>query len=66
MKCKLHPKYKGIKPPTSTKEGCICSDIYFNINKLKVRAPILPTKVIKDKSKYNRKIKHKKGEKDDS
>lgn len=28
MKCKLHPNYKGIIPPTSNKEGCTCNYIY--------------------------------------
>ena len=30
LTCKLHPKYKCKKMPTSTKEGCICREIWFN------------------------------------
>lgn len=30
MKCKLHPKYKVIRKPTSKKEGCVCSMIWAN------------------------------------
>jgi len=57
-RCKKHPKYLGRgKPP---KDCLICLNIHLNIQG--PRAPIKPTKIIKDKSKYTRKEKHKKKE----
>jgi hypothetical protein len=59
MKCKIHPKYKGkSKPKFCENEDCSCTKLYLKL-KSKPRAPILPTKTIKDKTKYNRKKKHK-------
>jgi hypothetical protein len=29
-KCKLHPKYKGLKYPKSKKTGCQCQKVWFN------------------------------------
>jgi hypothetical protein len=26
--CPLHPKYQALKPPTSSKDGCVCQTIY--------------------------------------
>ena len=58
LKCDKHPKYKGKKKP---KYECTqCLSIYLTLSK-KPRVLPMPTKVIKDKSKYNRKEKHKKG-----
>lgn len=55
-KCEKHPKYKGKKKP---KHECLaCLNMYLSYQK--PRMPIKPTRVIKDKSKYNRKEKHKK------
>jgi len=55
-RCEKHPKYNGRKEP---KNGCVgCLNFYFALHKTP-RVPIKPTKVIKDKSKYTRKIKHK-------
>ena len=57
MFCPKHPKYKGKRLP---KYECTqCADLYFKIHK-KPRMPIKPTKIIKDKTKYSRKNKHKK------
>ena len=53
--CSKHPKYKGRKEP---KNGCLeCLLMYIRMPSF--RAPIRPTKIIKDKSKYTRKKKHK-------
>lgn len=61
LKCEKHPKYKGKSKP---KQECVdCLSIYFKIKNL-IRMPIKPTKIYKDKSKYSRKNKHKKIEKD--
>ena len=61
LKCDKHPKYKGVKKP---KHECMeCLQIYIKLNN-KPRVLPMPTKVIKDKSKYNRKDKHKKSEGD--
>lgn len=55
-KCKKHPKYKGTKMP---KHECTeCLSLYFSLHK-KPRLLPKPTKVIKDKTKYDRKKKHK-------
>ena len=56
LKCFKHPKYKGKHLP---KHECTkCLSIYFALQKPRVLP--MPTKVIKDKTKYNRKDKHKK------
>lgn len=55
-RCEKHPKYKGKNKPKT--ECLVCLDIYFSMHK-SPRAPIKPTQVIKDKSKYTRKKKHK-------
>ncbi len=56
FKCDKHPKYKGKKVP---KYQClVCYALYLKI-KNKPRILPMPTKIIKDKSKYNRKKKHK-------
>lgn len=55
-KCDKHPKYKGKNKP---KYQCVdCLSLYLLINS-KPRMPHKPTKVIPDKTKYNRKKKHK-------
>lgn len=28
MICKLHPKYKAVRPPTSKKHGCVCGEVW--------------------------------------
>jgi len=59
--CKLHPKYKGKKIPTLkaiVSEECTCLVLYLMV-KNKPRVGVMPTKVIKDKTKYTRKKKHK-------
>ena len=57
LKCEKHPKFKGRKKPKY--ECTTCLNIYL---KLKNKPRILPkpTRIEKDKSKYNRKDKHKK------
>lgn len=55
-KCTKHPKYKGTKMP---KHECTqCLSLYFSLHN-KPRLLPKPTKVIKDKTKYDRKKKHK-------
>jgi hypothetical protein len=56
LKCSKHPKYKGKKQPTN--DCTECASIYFKLKKPRILP--MPTKVIKDKSKYDRKDKHKK------
>lgn len=56
MRCSKHPKYTGKKQPTN--ECVECLNIYIKLHSAP-RAPIKPTKVIKDKIKYTRKSKHK-------
>lgn len=58
-KCPKHPKYKGKKEPKYKVPCIVCIAIYIRLNK-KPRLKPLPTKVIKDKTKYSRKKKHKK------
>lgn len=59
MKCPVHPKYKGKKKPKqSNNKECICTKIYLELHR-KPRVLPMPTKVYKDKSKYDRKKKHK-------
>lgn len=59
MKCPIHPKYKGKKQPKQcNNKACICAKIYL-ILKNKPRILPMPTKVYKDKTKYDRKKKHK-------
>jgi len=56
IKCKIHKKYKGKRKP---KYECVdCLSLYLLL-KNKPRVLPMPTKIIKDKSKYNRKKKHK-------
>jgi hypothetical protein len=55
FKCDKHPKYTGKREPRANCEKCL--SFYFVVNKN--RAPIVPTKVIPDKTKYSRKEKHK-------
>ena len=51
--CPIHKKYKGKKKP---KINCTdCWALYMELQKFKRRVPIKPTKVIPDKTKYNRK-----------
>lgn len=57
--CPIHPKYKGKKlPKYSSNDKCICAQIYLLLHS-KPRVLPMPTKVIKDRSKYTRKKKHK-------
>lgn len=58
LKCHKHPKYRGDKKPKYQCDQCLT--IYATLNRHKHRAPIIPTKVIPDKTKYSRKQKHKK------
>lgn len=59
VSCDKHPKYKGKKKPTN---GCAdCLKLYLLLHN-KPRTPIPPTRVMRDKSKYTRKTKHKKDE----
>ena len=54
--CIKHPKYKGKKIP---KHQCVdCLNLYWKMHT--PRIPIKPTRVIKDKTKYTRRSKHKK------
>ena len=56
-RCKKHPKYDGKKLP-KYKTPCLdCLNYYYAIKKPRVLP--MPTKVIKDKTKYTRKEKHK-------
>ena len=55
LKCSKHPKYTGKKKPKHECEECLT--IYIRLSKPRILP--MPTKVIKDKSKYNRKDKHK-------
>lgn len=43
IKCILHPNYRGIRKPTSQKEGCNCQLIY-NKKHSHSKLPILPLK----------------------
>ena len=59
LRCPIHPKYRGKKKPKfCTNVNCTCPEIYLKL-KSKPRVLPRPTKVMKDKSKYNRKKKHK-------
>jgi len=60
-RCEKHPKYKGKHKPKH--ECVVCLNIYIAKHN-KPRAPIKPTQVIRDKSKYTRKNKHKKSKDD--
>lgn len=54
-KCPVHPKYKGKKKPKMTdNKDCKCAELFLLL-KNKPRVLPMPTKVIKDKSKYDRK-----------
>lgn len=51
-KCEKHPKYTGKKKP---KYQCVeCLGLYITLHKT-ARVLPMPTKVIPDKTKYNRK-----------
>ena len=56
-RCKKHPKYTGKKTPTN--ECVECLNLYFKKHAAP-RMPVKATKVIKDKTKFTRKEKHKK------
>lgn len=32
VKCALHPNYAAKRPPTSTREGCVCTVVYESVN----------------------------------
>ena len=56
-KCKKHPKYTGKRFP---KNQCVdCLNYYIKLGKMRRGTMPPPTKVFKDKTKYNRKRKHK-------
>lgn len=52
--CEKHPKYDGTKEPNNECSDCLS---YYLALHERPRFPIRPTKVIKDRSKYNRKDK---------
>lgn len=53
-KCNKHPKYKGKRKP---KHECLtCLSYYLTLSN-RPRVIPKPTKIIKDKTKYNRKKK---------
>jgi len=54
-RCGKHPKYMGKGKPRTQCERCL--EIYLLM--CKPRMPIKPTKLIRDRSKYSRKPKHK-------
>ena len=56
--CPKHPKYKGNKKPTN---NCTICARYYIMLKKKGRILPRPTRQHRDKSKYTRKIKHRKG-----
>jgi len=58
--CQKHPKYRGNKKPNNLCPDCLI--LYFKISN-KPRIGVLSSKIIKDKTKYTRKIKHKKKDK---
>ena len=59
MICQVHPKYRGKKQPKlCNNKDCICPKIYLEMHR-KPRTLPMPTKIIKDKTKYYRKKKHK-------
>lgn len=58
LKCDRHRKYKGKKKPKYQCETCLT--IYLTL-KNRPRVLPMPTKVIPDKTKYNRKRDKKKG-----
>lgn len=57
--CDKHPKYKGKKEPKYKVPCYVCLAIYTRLHKTPRLKP-LPTKIVKDKTKYNRKKKYKK------
>lgn len=58
--CPIHPKYKGKKKPKHCdNKDCVCAEIFLILKK-KPRILPMPSKVYRDKSKYNRRKKHKK------
>lgn len=56
MTCDKHPRYTGKRKPKSNCETCL--KIYLALKK--PRIIIRPNQVMKDKTRYNRKEKHKK------
>jgi len=59
-KCKKHPKYKAKRVPTS--QCTECMTLYIAMGKLIRKPNAPPTKVFPDKTKYNRRNKHKEKE----
>ena len=55
LRCEQHPGYRGRAKPLKQCGGCL--KLYLALTT--PRAPIVPTKVFKDPSVYNRKEKHK-------
>jgi len=51
-KCNKHPKYKGKKKPTN--QCTMCARLYLTLHATPRVLP-MPTKVVPDKTKYNRK-----------
>ena len=58
-KCNKHPKYKGRKKPTNNCPDCLA--LYTIKHQSKTRILVKQPIAFKDKSKYNRKVKHKNG-----
>ena len=54
MKCQKHPKYKGSNKPKTQCVGCLA--VFIGLSS--PRSGVQPTRVFKDKTKYNRKQKH--------
>ena len=54
-KCEKHPKYTGKRKPKHECTGCLA--LYLLMKKPRVLP--MPTRVVKDKTKYTRKKKHK-------
>ena len=55
--CKKHPKYTGKRIPVKQCTECLT---YYYSKHTAPRAPIKPTRIVRDKTKYRRKEKHKK------
>ena len=51
--CRKHPKYRGKKAPKDTCDSCL--RIYIRLGGATRKPTPPPTKVIPDKTKYNRK-----------
>jgi hypothetical protein len=59
LTCPKHPKYKGKRPP---KNICpVCFKIWALLAG-RQRVGVKPTKIMKDRTKYSRKAKHKTGQ----